>query len=189
MDEDEGELTFVPSAVSSSARWHEPSFKRDRRCEEEGFIMWDCAAEMVEENGELFAMNLCKDTRVERSVPKLNSWPWRRPDGENMLQGRLALRFGFLGLNHKTMEIYAEKVYAKNLLEVAAAALSGAQDYLNESPHMKLALFQGSENMMLPKRRCRKRPKRKRSEPMRSGTRSLDDAEVEEQLLPSEAGS
>ena len=64
------------------------------------------------------------------------------------LRGKLAFGLDFFASSE--LEIHAgKKMYVKNLFEVVAAALSGGQDWLNESPHMKLALFQGSENVML----------------------------------------
>ena len=59
VDEDKEELSFVPSAVSCSARWREPKFMCDRPCREEGFPYFDVASVMVEENGELCTINLC----------------------------------------------------------------------------------------------------------------------------------
>ena len=58
VDENEDELSFVPCAVSSSARWREPRFKRDQRCWEAGFDYWDIAAVMLEENGDLCTFSL-----------------------------------------------------------------------------------------------------------------------------------
>ena len=37
MDENKEEWSFIPSAVSSSAGWHEPKFMCVRQCREEGF--------------------------------------------------------------------------------------------------------------------------------------------------------
>ena len=37
MDENKEEWSFIPSAVSSSAGWHEPKLMCDRQCREEGF--------------------------------------------------------------------------------------------------------------------------------------------------------
>ena len=50
-------MSFVPSAVSGSAGWHEPTFMCDRK---EGFKFYDIAAVMVEGDGKPHAMNLCR---------------------------------------------------------------------------------------------------------------------------------
>ena len=43
-DVHKGELSFIPSAVSSSAGWNESKFMCDRQCREEGFTYFDVAS-------------------------------------------------------------------------------------------------------------------------------------------------
>ena len=62
--------------------------------------------------------------REERNEPKLNRRRWRRLVDERRSRGKLAVGLDLLGLDHKTMEVYAgKKMHAKKLLEAAATAL------------------------------------------------------------------
>ena len=63
-------------------------------------------AKIVEENGELCTINY-NQWREERKEPTVNRRQWRRLVGEKRSQSRLAVGPGFLGLEHKTMEIFA----------------------------------------------------------------------------------
>ena len=60
LSENYGEFSFVSSALSSSAGWHEPKFMCDRKYREEGFNCFDIAPVMVEDNGELHTINFCE---------------------------------------------------------------------------------------------------------------------------------
>ena len=55
-DENKDELSFMPSAVSSSTGWHEPKFMCDRQCQQEKFNFFDIASVMVEDD-ELYTIN------------------------------------------------------------------------------------------------------------------------------------
>ena len=52
MDENKEELSFVPSAVSDSAEWHEPKFMSDRQCRKDDLL--------VEHDSEPVSINLCQ---------------------------------------------------------------------------------------------------------------------------------
>ena len=58
MDVDMEELSFIPSAVSSSAGWHEPQFMCVRQCWKSGFQYFEIASVTVEDDGELHMMNI-----------------------------------------------------------------------------------------------------------------------------------
>ena len=69
--------------------------------------------EMVEESGELCTISLCRNfsaqRREERNEPAVNQRQWRRLVGEQRSRGKLAVGVGFLGVEHKIMDIYADK--------------------------------------------------------------------------------
>ena len=72
----------------------------------------------------------------EEEGPTVTQKQWRRLMSEKRSRGRLAVGLGFLGLEHKIIEIQGGKMmYATNLLEEAAAALSAGEECPNESPH------------------------------------------------------
>ena len=59
MDENKEDLNFIHSALSSSAGWHGPKLMCDRQCGKEGFMYYDIAPVMVEDDGEPLVINLC----------------------------------------------------------------------------------------------------------------------------------
>ena len=59
MDENKEEMSLNTSAVSGSAGWREPQFMCDRQCSD-GFKNLFFATVMVEENVELYTINLCE---------------------------------------------------------------------------------------------------------------------------------
>ena len=77
VDENKEELSFIPSAVSSLAGWHEPKFVCDRQCREKGFQYCDIASVMVEDDGAPHTMHLCRDCynlrQGERKEPAIHS--------------------------------------------------------------------------------------------------------------------
>ena len=64
LPESKEERSFIPSAVSSSAGWHEAKFMCDRHCQEEGFQYFDSVSVVVEDSGELCTRNLCKAVTI-----------------------------------------------------------------------------------------------------------------------------
>ena len=68
LDENNEESSFIPSAVSSSAGWHEPKFMCDRQCGKDGFKFYDITSTMVDDDGGphivLFCLT-CDNTRQE----------------------------------------------------------------------------------------------------------------------------
>ena len=77
VDENKEELSFIPSAVSSLAGWHEPKFVCDRQCREKEFQYCDIASVMVEDDGAPHTMRLCRDCynwrQGERKEPAIHS--------------------------------------------------------------------------------------------------------------------
>ena len=59
------ELSFIPSEVSGSDGWHEPTFMCDRQLRTQEF-----STVMVGDNGELYTINICKDCYN----PRLGGW-------------------------------------------------------------------------------------------------------------------
>ena len=60
MDENTENLSFIPSAVSGSAGWHELQFMCDRQCQQKGFKYYDIASVMVGDDGELHTTKLSR---------------------------------------------------------------------------------------------------------------------------------
>ena len=61
MNENTEEFSFIPSAVSGSAGWHEPKFMCDKQCRQKSFKYYDIASITVEDNGKLHTINLCRN--------------------------------------------------------------------------------------------------------------------------------
>ena len=82
MDEKE-ELSFVPSAVSRTAGWHEPKLVCDRQCREDGFQVPRHASVMVVDDGEAHTMNHCKVCynvrQDETKEPRVKGHQWKSP--------------------------------------------------------------------------------------------------------------
>ena len=57
MCENKDELSFIPSAVVSSAGWCEHQFTRDRQSRKKGFLYFGIASVMVEDDGEPYTTN------------------------------------------------------------------------------------------------------------------------------------
>ena len=78
VDEEEGmeDLTFVPSAVSDWAGWHEPlrvKYMCDQKCNKEGFKFYDIAAILVEDDGKPHTINLCRNCYSPRLAERNES--------------------------------------------------------------------------------------------------------------------
>ena len=75
VDVDKEEFSFVLLAVSCSAGWHEPKFMCDKQCREQGFQYDDTASVIVEDDGELHTINLCRDgynLREDEKEPRVS---------------------------------------------------------------------------------------------------------------------
>ena len=71
MDENKEEFSFVPSAVSDSAGWHEPRFMCDRKCTTEDFKFHDISAIVVEDDERAISVCLtCQNLRQEEGRNK-----------------------------------------------------------------------------------------------------------------------
>ena len=115
--------------------------------------------------GELCTRHLCKgcynQKRVEKNEPITHQIQWRRVVCQKRSRGKLAVGLGFLGLERKIMEIYVGKrMYTKNLLEHAAAALC-ATGGRRRRHTKKSVICCESKNLHLPgKRWCGSRSMR-----------------------------
>ena len=115
------ELSFIPSAVSSSADWPEPKFMCDQQ---KGFKYHDIVSVMVEDDGEPHAINLSANNRT-----------WTTLVGEKRSRGELAVCLGARGLEQQILDIYAdEKIYAQSLLKDATEAVSLTKEWPETSP-------------------------------------------------------
>ena len=56
-DENKEEFSLIPSAVSSSVKWHEPQFTCDRQCWTRGFKNFEIASVTVEHDGKPHTIN------------------------------------------------------------------------------------------------------------------------------------
>ena len=54
-------------------------------------------------------------------------------------RGKLAAGLGQHGLESKSMELYAKKICAKNLLNEDAEAMTLGEEWINETPHQRRA--------------------------------------------------
>ena len=163
MDENMEELSFVPSAVSSSAQWQEPRFMCDRQCWVTGVQYLDIASVMVVDNSELHTINICRDGynlgQGERKQPAVNTRQWRFLVTEKRSRGKLATGCRAHGYDRKIMEIHAARkvYYAKNLLKDAVVAVSLNKEWREMSPFKEeLTLLQKKRNMQLPDMKVRR---------------------------------
>ena len=109
------EWTFIPSAVGSSAGWHEPTSLCDRQCREDGFNYFEIASVTVEDTCELVHDDPLRVLLQSEARPIVNGRQWRRIFAAKRSQGKLATGLGARGFEHKLMEIYAvKKSDAKN---------------------------------------------------------------------------
>ena len=98
MDENKEELSFIPSAVSSSAGWREPQFMCDRQCPKKRFQYFAIASAMVKDDGGLHTINICKDCRNwkqgARNESASSNKQWKLPVAEKRSPGKLLTCFG-----------------------------------------------------------------------------------------------
>ena len=81
VDENKEEVSFNPSAVSSSAGRHEPKFVCDRQCREKEFWCCEIASVVVEDDGAPRTIHLCRDCynlrQGERKEPAKHDKHWK----------------------------------------------------------------------------------------------------------------
>ena len=114
VDRDEGmeELSFVPSAVSDTAGWHE----RDKKCTKEGLKFSDTTPILVEDERRPHAINFCMECYNLRD-------PFQSMIGEHSSRGKLSAC-----LVHKDSKkgmwkrFAAKKLRARGLIVEAATA-------------------------------------------------------------------
>ena len=150
MAENKEELSFMPSAVSSSAGWHEPNFCVTGNVGEKGFKYNDIASVMVEDHGE-HKINVCKNCHNlrhgERKEPIVNSRLWKLLVAEKRSRGKLAAGLGGRGLEQKIMNIEAaKKIYAKNLLKDSEEVTGLGQSVAGGVAIQEGGLFAGEED-------------------------------------------
>ena len=108
MDENEEELSFIPSAVSTSACWYEPHFTCDRQCQKKRFKYSDVASVMVSDKGKLHTVDFRRDChnlrRNERKQPVVDSRFGKLQVAEKRSRGKLAAGGGARGPEQKIME-------------------------------------------------------------------------------------
>ena len=105
--ENEEKLRFIPSAVSSSAGWHEPNFSVTGNVGEKGFKYNDIASVMVKDHGE-HKIDVCKHCHNlrhgEKKEPIVNSRLWKLLVAEKRSRGKLAAGLGGRGLEQKIIQ-------------------------------------------------------------------------------------
>ena len=144
VDKEEGmeELTFVPSAVSDSAGWHEPlrvKYMCDQKCNKEGFKFYDIAAILVEDDGKPHTINLCRNCfnlrLAERNESVVTNVRWKAMIEQKVSRqsvGRLRVRW----FRQKGVGRCAVKnLWAKDLVEEATKAVQLEKSWPAESPH------------------------------------------------------
>ena len=125
MDENNEELSFVPSAVSDSAAWHEPKFMCDRQRRTGGLKCYETATILVVDDGKPHTCMNCQNMRqTERKDPKVSRKRWRIMVGEKSSRCRCSACLEATGFENKMWERYAtKKIFAKGLLHEAATPL------------------------------------------------------------------
>ena len=94
IDEDTDELSFVPSAVSRSNRWHEPKFMCDRQCRKEGCKYYDIASVTVEDDGKPHTMKPSRSEEIARPVAGWFGCKWSRELDHGDLRGKEEVSLG-----------------------------------------------------------------------------------------------
>ena len=100
---------------------------------------------MVEENGELYTINFCKDCynlrQGERKGPAVSTRQWRLLVADKRSNGRLATVHTVSSTGSWRFTRPRQSTYAKILLKGAFVAVSLGEEWLNESPLEDLALL------------------------------------------------
>ena len=82
VDKNKEEFSFIPSAVNSSAGWHEPKFTCDRSCRETEYQYFEIASVMVQSDGAPHAIDL-----------RINLENWRHGEKRNQLFSQRAMEY------------------------------------------------------------------------------------------------